>query len=165
MIRPMTSNDIQHVQHIARNTWNATYEGIIPVDLQNEFIKQSYSDAMLLMRMEKTTILIAEVDDTPIGFVNFTKKDNDGDSELTAMYILPPYQQSGYGKKLFEATLTILSDAEQLFVYVDGQNLPGRNFYEKQGFELIDFFDELFEGHPVTTAQYVYSIKNNVFSY
>lgn len=165
MIRPMTSNDIQHVQHIARKTWNATYHGIIPEDIQTAFVEQSYSEAMLLMRMKKTTVLIVECEGTPVGFANFTKKDHDGDSELTAMYILPTHQQAGYGKQLFDVTVSMLADAEQLFVYVDERNKAGRAFYEKQGFELLDVFDELFEGHPVTTAQYVYSIKNKVLSF
>ena len=58
-----------------------------------------------------------------------------------------------------------LPDAEQLFVYVDVRNQAGRAFYEKQGFELLDVFEELFEGHPVETAQYVYTINNQFSSY
>ena len=47
-------------------------------------------------------MLVAECEKgTPIGFLNFTKKDEDGDSELTAMYILPTYQHSGLRKKAF----------------------------------------------------------------
>ena len=49
-------------------------------------------------------------------------------------------------------------DAQQLFVYVDERNAIGRAFYEKQGFELLDVFEENFEGHPVVTAQYVFYI-------
>jgi len=115
--------------------------------------------------MEKTIVLIAECEGVPIGFANFTKKDSDGDSELTAMYILPAYQKTGYGQKLFKFALSLLIDAERLFVYVDGQNLVGRAFYEKQGFELLDIFDESFEGHPVKTAQYVLNITTHTLSY
>lgn len=165
MIRPMTSNDIQHVQNIARKTWSDTYDGIIPENIQSAFIEQSYSAGMMLMRMKKTIVLIAECEGTPVGFANFTRKDDDGDSELTAMYILPDHQQTGYGQKLFKAALLMLSDAEQLFVYVDGRNLIGRAFYEKQGFELLDVFEELFEGHPVETAQYVYTIQSPALTY
>ncbi|MFD1927684.1 GNAT family N-acetyltransferase [Sporosarcina siberiensis] len=165
MIRRMTSNDIRHIQHILHNTWSETYRGVIPENIQTAFIDRAYSDAMMLMRMEKTIVLVAECEGVPIGFANFTKKDTDGDSELTAMYVLPTYQKEGYGQKLFECTLSLLPDVEQLFVYVDGQNHIGRSFYEKQGFELLDLFDELFEGHPVTTAQYVLKLTNNALSY
>lgn len=80
------------------------------------------------------------------------------------MYILPSHQKSGYGKKLLEYALSILSDAQQLFVYVDERNAIGRAFYENQGFELLDIFEEYFEGLPVETAQYVYYIHNPVLA-
>jgi ribosomal protein S18 acetylase RimI-like enzyme len=161
MIRPMTSKDIEHVQRIVRDTWRETYYGIIPEELQTNFLEHAYSDMMLMMRMEKTAMLIAECEGVPIGFANITKVDEDGDAELTAMYILPTHQHSGYGKKLFHNALSTLKSASQVFVYVDGKNESGRAFYEKQGFQLLDVFDETFEGHPVETAQYVYSCKNH----
>ena len=162
MIRLMTAKDSAHVQHIARITWYETYKDLIPEEIQTNFIDRSYSNAMMQKRMEKSIVLIAECEGTPIGFANFTKKDEDGDSELTAMYILPSHQQIGYGEKLFKYALSMLNDAQQLFVYVDGRNLSGRAFYEKQGFELLEVFEEYFEGHPVETAQYVYIIHNTV---
>ncbi|WP_172370700.1 GNAT family N-acetyltransferase [Sporosarcina jiandibaonis] len=160
MIRPMTSKDIEYVQQIAHVTWRETYRGIIPEELQTIFLEHSYSDMMLLMRMEKTEMLIAESDGVPVGFANITKVDEDGDAELTAMYILPTHQHIGYGTKLFHNALSTLKSASQVFVYVDGKNESGRAFYEKQGFKLLDVFEETFEGHPVETAQYVYSCKN-----
>ena len=160
MIRPMTSKDIEHVQQIARVTWRETYCGIIPEELQTTFLEHSYSDMMLLMRMKKTEMLIAESEGVPVGFLNITRVDNDGDAELTAMYILPTHQQSGFGKKLFQNALSTLKSASQVFVYVDHKNTGGRAFYEKQGFKLLDIFEETFEGHPVETAQYVYSCRN-----
>ncbi|MFJ7935016.1 GNAT family N-acetyltransferase [Sporosarcina sp. NPDC096371] len=158
----MTAKDSAHVQRIARITWCETNRDLIPEEIQHDFINRSYSNAMMMKRMEKTIILIAECQGIPIGFANFTKKDEDGDSELTAMYILPSHQHMGYGEKLFEHALSMLNDAKQLFVYVDSCNLIGRAFYEKQGFELLEVFEEDFEGHPVETAQYVYYIHKPV---
>lgn len=165
MIRPMTTEDISYIQQIAHITWNDTYAGVIPENIQTAFINSTYSDAMMLKRMEKTHMLVAECEKgTPIGFLNFTKEDEDGDSELTAMYILPAYQHTGYGKKLFDFTLDMLGNAKQLFVYVDSRNTVGRAFYEKQGFELLEVFKEYFEGYPVETAQYVYYIHQPVLA-
>ncbi len=164
MIRPMIAKDSAHIQQIARMTWSETYKGILPEEIQKEFIDRTYSDAMMVKRMEKTTVLIAECQGTPIGFANFTKKDEDGDSELTAMYILPEHQQMGYGEKLLTYALSLLEDAHQLFVYVDRSNAHGRAFCEKQGFELLEIFEEEFEGYPVETAQYVYYIHNPVLA-
>ncbi|MBE1555147.1 GNAT family N-acetyltransferase [Sporosarcina limicola] len=160
MIRLMTAMDSVHVQQIARKSWSNTYKGIIPEEIQKKFIDRSFSNAMMIKRMEKTTVLIAECEGIPVGFANFTKTDTDGDSELTAMYILPSHQQIGYGEKLFEYTLSMLKGARQLFIYVDGRNTFERSFYEKQGFKLLEVFNEYIEGYPVETAQYVYYIHN-----
>ena len=151
----MIAKDIVHVQQIARVTWSDTYSGIFPEALQSRFIDRSYSDAMLMKRIEKTIFLVAECDGIPVGFANFTKVDNDGDAELMAMYILPDHQKSGYGQRLMKEALAMLTDAVQLFVYLDGRNTNGRAFYEKQGFQLLDVFEETFEGQTVETAQYV----------
>ena len=160
MIRLMTAMDSMHVQQIVFKTWSETYKDSIPAEIQKKFINRSYSEAMLLKRMEKTYVLVAEYEGIPIGFSSFTKKDEDGDSELTAMYILPSHQKMGYGKKLVEYALSLLSDAQQLFVYVDERNTTGRAFYEKNGFKLLDIFEESFEGYPVVTAQYVFHIHS-----
>ena len=162
MIRLMTAKDSMHIQQIVLHTWSEMYNGTIPEDVQKSFIHRSYSDAMIMKRMEKTYVVVAEHKGVPIGFANFTKKDEDGDSELTAMYILPSHQHNGYGKRLFDYMLSLLSDAQQLFVYIDGRNAIGRAFCEKQGFQLIDVFEEHFEGYPVETAQYVYCIRQPV---
>lgn len=164
MIRPMTSKDIAYVQQIAHETWLQTYDGIIPQELQTRFIDRTYSDMMLMKRMEKTTMLIAESNGVPIGFANFTMVDDDGDTELTAMYVLPAFQRSGFGKQLTQTAFATLAGAKQLFVYIDEQNIPGRTFYEQQGFQLVDTFSETFEGYPVETAQYVYVFPTSISS-
>lgn len=161
MIRLMTYIDIEDVQKIAFETWRETYKNIIPQDLQTLFLNRNYSDMMLMKRMEKTIMLIIEREGVPIGFANFTITDVDGDSELTAMYILPNYQKNGYGKKLLQEVLTKLSDANKLFVYVDEQNKIGRNFYQQQGFKFVETFDEHFENFPVRTSQYVYALSTD----
>ena len=92
-----------------------------------------------------------------IGFANFTYVDEDGDAELTAIYVLPEYQQLGLGKKLLLAGLEEMPTGRQLFVYVESENKNARDFYEHFGFECLEEFDEYFEGHPLSTAKYIYA--------
>lgn len=164
MIRSMTYDDIERVQHIAKVSWQHTYNGIIPEEVQQQFLNMAYSVPMLQKRMEKTNMLLAEIDGQVVGFAAFTKTDEDGDAELTAIYLLPEYQQIGIGTQLFEAGLELIEDAHQLFVYVECDNVNGRNFYEAKGFELIEEFEELFQGYALHTAQYVYYVKAPVFA-
>lgn len=162
MIRVMRHEDIESVQQIAKISWQDTYDGIIPIEVQDLFIERAYSDAMMIKRIEKTSVYVAVHKDKVVGFANFTGVDEDGDSELTAIYLHPHYQQLGYGKKLLEIGLQNIQKAEQLFVYVESENAKGRNFYERNGFKFLEEFDELFEGHPLSTTKYVYYIKTPV---
>lgn len=159
MIRQMTAKDITLVQQIARTTWLATYDDHIPEDLKTRFLDQSYSDMMLMKRMEKTTILIIEQDKRPIGFINFTATDADGDAELISIYVLPAYQQQGFENKLIQSMLATLTDTSQLFAYVNNEDINSHKFYERAGFRLLQVFDEYFEGYPVQTAEYVFSFN------
>lgn len=159
MIRTGTSADITAVQEIAKISWNDTYAGIIPSTVQESFLDKSYSTPMMEMRLKRTIVLLAEHEGEPVGFANFTKVDEDGDAELIAIYIKPEFQRSGHGKKLFTAGLRHLLNGNQLFVYVESENIKGRNFYEANGFKLLEEFEELFEGHPLQTTKYVYDLK------
>ena len=159
MIRATTLDDITIIPQIAKISWNDTYKDIIPVDIQKLFLEKAYSPMMIVKRIEKTIFLIAEYEGNPIGFANFTYTDEDGDAELTAIYVLPEYKQSGYGKKLLLAGLNQMPSGRQLFVYVESLNDNARQFYENFGFECLEEFDEYFEGHPLSTAKYVYLLK------
>jgi len=158
----MKTDDIAAVQQIAKISWNDTYENIIPIDVQNSFLQKAYSHAMMLKRLEKTYVYVAVHDEEVVGFANFTRVDDDGDSELTAIYILPTHQRFGYGKKLLAEGLKHIPKAQQLLVYVESDNQKGRSFYENNDFECIEEFDEYFEGHPLSTAKYVHYVKTPV---
>ncbi|TAA71854.1 GNAT family N-acetyltransferase [Planococcus salinarum] len=159
MIRTGTAQDITAVQEIAQISWTDTYQDIIPVNIQQNFLDKSYSVPMMEMRLKKTILLLAEHEGQPVGFANFTKLDDDGDAELIALYMKPEHQRNGYGKKLLDSGLAYLLDGSNLFVYVESENLKGRSFYEANGFEFVEEFEELFEGHPLQTAKYVYNLK------
>ncbi|TQR04686.1 GNAT family N-acetyltransferase [Psychrobacillus soli] len=163
MIRATTLEDISTVQQIAKISWNETYKDIIPDNIQALFLEKAYSNTMLAKRMEKTIFLIAEYKEQPVGFASFTYVDEDGDAELTAIYILPEYQQLGFGKKLLQAGLEEMHTGHQLFVYVESENKKARTFYEYFGFECLEEFDEYFEGHPLSTSKYMYLLKTPAF--
>ncbi|GKW46214.1 GNAT family N-acetyltransferase [Planococcus sp. NCCP-2050] len=162
MIRAGTIDDIASVQEIAHVSWVDTYEGIIPPTVQKQFLDKSYSTPMMEMRLERTIVLLAFHGSEPVGFANFTRVDEDGDAELIALYLKPEFQRNGYGKQLLSSGLSQLKDGSQLFVYVECKNEKGRKFYERNGFELVEEFEEVFEGYPLQTAKYIYYLKTPV---
>ena len=58
----------------------------------------------------------------PIGFANFTYVDEDGDAELTAIYILPEYQTTWIWQKTITSRVKRNASGRQLFVYVESKN-------------------------------------------
>ena len=154
VIRKAELRDSKDIQHIAKVTWNATYEGLIQEEVQTNFLNMAYSDEMMIRRVEKTALYVAEMDKRAVGFANFSNVDpQTGSAELAAIYLLPDYQNRGLGTLLLEKGLRDLSDASVLYVHVEKDNESGKRFYEAKGFTLVDEFTEDFNGHPLRTLK------------
>lgn len=155
MIRKMIVDDIRDVQQIALTSWQHTFSGHLPAEVIEEFIERTYSDLMLKKQLEKTMVLLA-IDGTQktVGYLSYTPIDVDGESELTALHMLPAYLDKGYEKALLTEALDTLKEAVNVDVYVDQQDMALQSFYATHGFRLVESFSELFEGIPVTTLHY-----------
>lgn len=160
MIRVMTEKDIHSVREVALASWGETYSALFPDEILAEWFERNYSAPMLSKQLEKTKMFVIEEEQQVVGFASFTKVDEDGDSELTALHISPAHTQKGYGTSLVGKGIEELQKRGlHLYVYVESLNLAARAFYEKLGFHLLEEFDEYFEGYPTTTAQYVLPLK------
>lgn len=73
LIRKMKKRDMKQVQDVAKTSWSATYEGIIPMDIQERFLKTVYSKQNLKWRLKNTTFFVAEINHRIVGFANFFK--------------------------------------------------------------------------------------------
>lgn len=94
LIREMVKEDTKQVQDVAKKSWNATYEGIIPNEIQENFLKSAYNDEMMEWRLRNSLMMVAEADNTITGFANFTPVNEQGHTELSAIYLLPEYQDN-----------------------------------------------------------------------
>ncbi|MDX1932542.1 MAG: GNAT family N-acetyltransferase [Capsulimonadales bacterium] len=88
------------------------------------------------------TILVAEVEDRPVGYVRFGELppgSDHGDAELRQFYVLPEFQRQGIGGALMEATLAHprLRRASHLYLDVWERNTDARRFYERFGFVTV----------------------------
>src|SRR5699024_2213605 len=101
-IRDMRKKDIPDVQRVARTSWHETYESIIPLEVQDIFLKGAYSDQMMRKRLEKSYMFVAEVDGYIVGFANFSQVDDEGKTELSAIYLDPAHQGKGIGSALLK---------------------------------------------------------------
>ncbi|MEI2405775.1 GNAT family N-acetyltransferase [Niallia taxi] len=158
VIRKITQEDITQVQDVAKTTWNATYEGIIPAEIQENFLKSAYNDDRMKQRIESSTLYVAEVEDTVVGFANFSPVRENGKVELGAIYLYPKHQGKGIGSALVQTGIKDLDGVNEIYINVEKDNKIGKTFYEAKGFEVVKEFDDDFDGHILKTVRMVLKV-------
>lgn len=157
-IRKMSQTDIADVQAIAMTSWHHTYDAIIPLEAQTEFLQQAYSEASLLYRLEHTHFFLAVIGKKVVGFANFSTVDLQGQVELGALYLLPSVIGKGIGTMLLEAGIKEISHIKEILVHVEKQNQLGTEFYQRKGFIYVKEFKEDFYGHTLENVQYILTL-------
>ncbi|MFJ5765653.1 GNAT family N-acetyltransferase [Lysinibacillus sp. NPDC093210] len=153
IIRQMKEEDIPFVQEIAKTSWYATYEGIIPMHIQNRFLEAAYSEERLLTRLQTSPFLVAKLGESLVGFANFSNVNDNGQAELFAIYLLPGAQNKGIGTALLESGIQKLQGITSLTVCVEKDNIIGSQFYKAKDFQPVEEFDDLFDGHILQTIR------------
>jgi GNAT superfamily N-acetyltransferase len=154
-IRKMHYEDTKQVQSIAKITWNATYEGIIPLEVQNNFLKLNYSDESMKQRIERSIVYVAEVEGKVVGFANYSTVRDGGKVELAAIYLYPEFQGKGIGTALIQQAVKELKGIKEIYINVEKDNKNGMNFYEAKGFEIVKESDVEFDGHILKQVRMV----------
>lgn len=160
-IRLMKKKDIPQVQHVAQTSWNSTYEGIIPLSIQNNFLKQAYSDRNMKRRLKNTIIYVAEVGGKIVGFANYSRPSIDGSTTLGAIYIYPEYQGKGIGSAFLNEAINKMENLQEIRLNVEKNNLIGMRFYQAKGFEVVNDYKEEFHGHTIHTVNMVLRLKED----
>lgn len=153
IIREMTVNDTKQVQDVAKQSWNATYDGIIPENIQENFLQSAYNDQMMEKRLSNSLMLVAEVDGNIVGFANFSKVSEAGVVELSAIYLYPAYQGNGIGSALLDNGIEALDNLNEIQLDVEKENTIGMNFYKTKGFKAVKEYDDNFDGHILKTVR------------
>lgn len=131
----MEIRDFGVVRRVARETWADAYAGIIPENVQREFLEHAYSEASFARRMEAGVFLVAVEAYEVVGFADLSPDPGDPDAlELGAIYVLPGLQGRGIGTRLLEAVLARLPSAREVTAEIERENLAARRFYEARGF-------------------------------
>ncbi|MDW0109412.1 GNAT family N-acetyltransferase [Sporosarcina aquimarina] len=153
IICEMKKEDIKQVQDVATKSWNSTYDGIIPLKIQENFLKVAYSDEMMQKRFKSSFIFVAEVGNEVVGFANFTPVNNEGQSELSAIYLYSNCQGKGIGTALLQKGIQKLENVKEIYIDVEKENSVGKTFYEAKGFKTIKEYDDNFDGHILKSVQ------------
>lgn len=151
-IRKMKRKDIPALQEVAKASWNTTYEGIIPLSIQENFLTKAYSVKMIKKRLKQTFFFVAEVDNKVVGFANYSPLFDEGKTDLHAIYLYAAYQGFRIGTAFLEAGFNDLG-ASEILLNVERQNQAAMNFYHAKGFEKVSEFDDHFDGHILHTIR------------
>ena len=100
-------------------------------------------------RREPELFLVAEYQDTVIGFILVKNGENFGESPTGLIYaigVLPEYQSQGIGTRLVNSICNILKDkgCKKLFLHVRVGNKEGIKFYQRLGFFEISRIKEFY---------------------
>ncbi|MFD1017804.1 GNAT family N-acetyltransferase [Thalassobacillus hwangdonensis] len=158
-IRNANEKDLSDIIQVARKSWHATYQGIIPVAIQNRFLDMAYSDQQMKRRLDGSYLYVAEVDGGIVGFANFSPVKEGGEVELGAIYLLPDQQGQGAGTLLLQKGIADIPEIKTVYINVEKENQTGLLFYKAKGFQLVDEFDDDFDGHILKTIRMVLKVK------
>ncbi|SHG18230.1 GNAT family N-acetyltransferase [Ornithinibacillus halophilus] len=158
-IRKANQEDKKQVQDVATSSWHSTYEGIIPIEVQDNFLNAAYSDENMKYRIENSLLLVAEAEGKVVGFANFSPVNKEGQAELGAIYLKPDAQGKGIGTALLQHGINSLEDVKEIYINVERDNEIGKTFYEAKGFNVVKEFDDEFDGHILKTLRMVLKVN------
>lgn len=116
---------------------------------------------MMERRLKHSLILVAEADNTITGFANFTQVNEQGQVELSAIYLYPEYQGEGIGSALLNAGIEKLDNVKEIHLDVEKENRIGKTFYEAKGFKAVKEYDDDFDGHILKTVRMLLVLGRN----
>lgn len=164
LVRFATHDDLPQIAHIARVTWDATYNDTIAAENRRVFLERAYKLENLEGAIDAPGhwFYVAETDNEVVGFGHFLKRyhPTQARAELIRLYVLPKYQQMGIGSTILKAGFATLASAgiEQCFVSVQASNTMARQFYERFNFNPHRKHGQFLGTQIITMVEYVRSI-------
>lgn len=163
LVRQADFDDAAGIGRVHVHVWRAAYDGILPDDFLSSLsdIRHSAAWADILdneSRAGATFIAEAE-EDGIIGFADcgFERAvDDKKRGEVTAIYVLPPWQRRDVGTQLVEACAghLALESAETLAIWVLELNREACEFYEALGGTRAESRQISFAGEELTERCY-----------
>ncbi|MBF0695521.1 MAG: GNAT family N-acetyltransferase [Flavobacterium sp.] len=157
-LRVAATTDLLLIREIAYKTWPSAYSDILPKVQIDFMLDLFYSIENLRRDMEQGHFfLIAEDQHEAIGFCSYQhiSDDENTNTKIHKLYILPASHGKGAGKNLVEAVerAAIKQKSISVFLNVNRHN-PAIYFYKKSGFT-IDYEEDIAIGHGYFMNDYV----------
>jgi GNAT superfamily N-acetyltransferase len=140
-IRPATTHDAEAIARVHVASWQAAYAGILPVEyLAGLSVERRRTMWAVSIAKGMPHILVAVVDDQPVGFSAFgpcrDEGASPGDFEVWALYLARSHWSVGLGRQLWLASreAAVAQGARQISLWVIAGNRRAITFYEAAGF-------------------------------
>jgi GNAT superfamily N-acetyltransferase len=152
VVRPAESVDADALGAIGGRAWEATYRGMIPDVVLDEWIVSTAANWHAAFEDHSgdspSRAWVAERDGSVIGYATTSPARSnwlpppDGAGELTNLYLDPDVIGSGVGRRLSEHAVADLGERgfDPLVVWAFRDNPRARGFYERMGL-VIDILD------------------------
>jgi len=158
-IRKATIEDIPLIRELCFQVWPQTYASILSQDRIDYMLDYMYSAASLEKQMVSgSQFIFVYENEEPVGFAAYLSKGH-GIYKLDKIYVLISQQGKGTGRFVIGYIINEIKQkgATALQLQVNRNN-KAKSFYEKLGFEVIDF--QVFDiGHGHFMDDYVMEKK------
>lgn len=157
-VRPATPADIAAVQRVAKQSWHATYRGMLSPQAIDTFLARAYSDYSLQQTLQSGGLWVLEAEGQIHGYLRLGVREKTG--VLGAIYLLPSSQGRGFGRMLWEAALAWFKaqGVREITLTVAADNRRARGFYRHLGF--VETHETAIElaGEPLREVTCVYAL-------
>jgi ribosomal protein S18 acetylase RimI-like enzyme len=157
-----TEKQLHLIRNMAEIIWPYNYKNMISAAQIDYMLNLMYSDASLLEQMRNNHIfLLAEEKEQLVGFASYELHfENNKETRLHKIYVLPEIQGKGVGKKLLSEIIKIAqrNNDQRISLTVNRTN-EALKFYQKLGFVITDSIDM-----PIGKGFYMedYIMKKNI---
>ena len=140
-IAPATEKDIPAIIEIAEKTWWRAYSQILAAEQIRYMLQTIYAPETLRSQIVNAgqAYLVLTEHGVSVGFASFGQKGQDsGVYKIHKLYVLPEYQNKGYGLALIDDIKARLAQRNISAVELNVNRFnPARHFYERLGFKII----------------------------
>lgn len=158
-IRAATEGDLEEIRAVAERSWTTDYPDILTRETAEEAVNDWYALEQLAaeFRDSRTLVLVADREGGVVGFAHATWSDADREGYILRLYVDPDHRRAGLGRELLDRTTAELADAgvRRVNAMVLSANEPGREFYERFGFEHADEQRTTIGGEQYPESRYV----------
>lgn len=146
-IKSITTNDVEKLQEVSRETFKDTFDDYTAPDDMKRFLKEDYETSKLIKEIENpnSRFFFLMVSDEVAGYLKINVGDaqtehlKENALEVERIYLLPSFQHKGLGNVLLDyAEDTARKEGyDYMWLGVYEKNINAQHFYKHHGFEKV----------------------------